>query len=168
MGRIRLSKEIKQKILSRHGYECIHCGSKENLEFHHVFPVELGCSDRWQNIVPMCYDCHKAITNYSLFTAGRSYKGTGRKRRIPSDYEDILWRYARCEIGKAESLRLLGLSPTNKLTDNVWYHEFVERNGIERIQNSIDMKTKKSGFIRQGDRVGKIMYKDGNIEYLTG
>lgn len=40
---------------------CGICGSKENLELHHIVPIESGGSDDFFNLLYLCHDCHKHI-----------------------------------------------------------------------------------------------------------
>lgn len=55
--RRNLTEEDKDQI----GIQCCNCGSKEELEYHHVVPVSLGGRDINSNIVCLCYPCHQKI-----------------------------------------------------------------------------------------------------------
>lgn len=55
--RRNLTEEDKDQI----GIQCCNCGSKEELEYHHVVPVSLGGRDIKSNIVCLCYPCHQEI-----------------------------------------------------------------------------------------------------------
>lgn len=164
--RKRLTKEIKAKIISLYGDKCINCGSSEEIEFHHVVPLEIGGNDTPENIVPLCYSCHKAVTNHELVlaTTGRKHTAGGRKRKIPKNYKDILRQYIDCRFGKAECIKRLGLSSRNGLTDNPWYTEFLRENGIESVRNNIDILSSKRPMIEDGQRVGRKVYVDGRRE----
>lgn len=168
MKRRKLTAEMKQRILGTYGNKCINCGSCEEIEFHHVVPLEIGGNDVWQNIVPLCYSCHKAVTHHQLVlaTTGRQHKSGGRKRIIPGNYKDILWRYIRCEIGKQECKDLLGISKSNNLSDNTWYREFLNENGIKKIRNNIDIKVGQGRALHVGDMIGFIVYDDGRMDTM--
>ena len=55
--RRNLSERDKKEI----GVQCCNCGSKKELEYHHVVPVSLGGKDVNSNIVCLCYPCHQKI-----------------------------------------------------------------------------------------------------------
>lgn len=57
---LRRKKEIK--ILK----QCGRCGSKNNLELHHLFPVCLGGTNDDRNFIWLCHDCHKIQSLYFL------------------------------------------------------------------------------------------------------
>lgn len=40
---------------------CGVCGSTENLELHHIIPIEFGGSDDFFNLLYLCRNCHKNI-----------------------------------------------------------------------------------------------------------
>lgn len=164
----KIPTNIKKAVLDRYDGRCVWCGSTEDLEFHHAIPLEIGGPDTVYNLMPLCYDCHKSMTHYELrmLKVGRVHKAGGRKRIIPDNYKDILWRYVRCEIGKQECVRELGLSEKNKLTDNVFYKEFLKENGIESQRNNIDIRISNNG-IQYGDYVGYIKYTDGREEKIA-
>ena len=163
-ARKKITKEVKEEVLRKCDYRCINCGSTDDLEIHHVIPLEIGGNDIPSNMVVLCYDCHKAVTNFQLLlmTAGRPHKSGGRKRMVV-DCDDTLDRYFRCVIGKKECQELLGISPKNHLTDNVWYKEYLEKHNIKRFRNNIDIRT-ATGGIKYGDCVGYVVYQDGRKE----
>lgn len=55
--RRNLSERDKKEI----GVQCCNCGSKKELEYHHVVPVSLGGKDVNSNIICLCYPCHQKI-----------------------------------------------------------------------------------------------------------
>lgn len=40
---------------------CGCCGSKSNLELHHIIPIYLGGEDKYYNLIYLCNDCHIKI-----------------------------------------------------------------------------------------------------------
>ena len=45
---------------------CSMCGSKENLEWHHMVPLSMGGETCEENMIVLCRKCHKKVTNYHL------------------------------------------------------------------------------------------------------
>ena len=54
---MRIKKEYRDKILERDNYQCVYCGSKENLGVDHKIPRSLGGSDSLKNLVTACKSC---------------------------------------------------------------------------------------------------------------
>lgn len=44
------------------GTECFVCGSKENLECHHIEARRLSKKDTAKNVITLCSACHKVLT----------------------------------------------------------------------------------------------------------
>lgn len=40
---------------------CFFCGSNENLEHHHIIPVSEGGDNSYQNLISLCFSCHKKV-----------------------------------------------------------------------------------------------------------
>ncbi|MBQ2637439.1 MAG: HNH endonuclease [Methanobrevibacter sp.] len=58
---------VKQAVLSRDDYTCQICGKTEGkLEVHHIVFKKQGGSDRMDNLVCLCKDCHEKIHNDKL------------------------------------------------------------------------------------------------------
>jgi len=54
-------KSFREKVLKRDNYTCQICGSKENLEAHHIIPRSRGGANLVENGITLCRDCHKAV-----------------------------------------------------------------------------------------------------------
>lgn len=65
MKRRKLTKKDKEEI----GLQCCNCGSKEDLQYHHIVPLALGGKDINSNMCCLCYDCH-----YKLHHDGKESK----------------------------------------------------------------------------------------------
>ncbi|MDY2816146.1 MAG: HNH endonuclease, partial [Bullifex sp.] len=56
---------VKEYVRWRDGFKCQHCyhkgGSDTKLEVHHVIQRKDGGSDRPDNLVTLCHDCHAAL-----------------------------------------------------------------------------------------------------------
>jgi 5-methylcytosine-specific restriction endonuclease McrA len=65
-------QELRQIVLSRDNNTCIGCGSKDNLEVHHLQEVIDGKSidayqdEKPENLLSLCEDCHHKIHSKSM------------------------------------------------------------------------------------------------------
>ncbi len=57
MKRRTITDKDKQEI----GLKCCNCGSTEDLQYHHIVPLELGGKDVNRNMCCLCYRCHQLI-----------------------------------------------------------------------------------------------------------
>jgi 5-methylcytosine-specific restriction endonuclease McrA len=48
-----------KKALERANNKCYYCGSKSNLEAHHIVPLFAGGTNDDTNLQVLCDDCHK-------------------------------------------------------------------------------------------------------------
>ena len=51
-------KLIKKEILIRDNYTCTKCGSKNNLQIHHIIYHSNGGKDTMENLITLCKQCH--------------------------------------------------------------------------------------------------------------
>lgn len=56
-------QEIRKQIIKEDSC-CSRCGSKENLELHHMIPLAIGGDNDNRNLTILCKHCHQQITNY--------------------------------------------------------------------------------------------------------
>jgi len=54
----RLDNNIRIAALKRDKFTCIDCGSKQNLQAHHIKPKRYKGSDSIHNVVTLCKPCH--------------------------------------------------------------------------------------------------------------
>jgi retron-type reverse transcriptase len=57
---------IKSLLTKTHGQcalcKCSLCDSDEVIEIHHLKPISLGGKNKFVNLAPLCYECHKTVT----------------------------------------------------------------------------------------------------------
>ena len=62
-GRRRLEPEpyqqLRQEILRRDGWRCQSCGSRKDLQIHHIEARSQLGNDSEENLVTLCADCHR-------------------------------------------------------------------------------------------------------------
>lgn len=63
--KIRTEQTEIRKTMITSDSVCAKCGSKENLELHHMFPVLIGGDNDERNLIILCHDCHREVTNYN-------------------------------------------------------------------------------------------------------
>lgn len=162
-----ITKTRRTRLIQMHGDRCINCGSPDEIEWHHVVPLAVGGYDVDTNLVPLCYSCHKAVTHQTLIlaTKGRPVHSGGRKRTVPDNYKEIIDEYLHGNIGKSECIKQLGLGKNNRLTDNVWFKEYIHELEIKRHRNQVDL-VHVNGCLVPGRDVGFIEYTDGRVERL--
>ena len=51
-------KEIRKTILERDGYQCLKCGSTENLTLDHIVSVYSGGENSINNLQTLCNKCN--------------------------------------------------------------------------------------------------------------
>jgi 5-methylcytosine-specific restriction endonuclease McrA len=54
-------RNFREKVLKRDNYTCQICGSRKNLEAHHLVPRSRGGSNVVENGITLCKECHKAV-----------------------------------------------------------------------------------------------------------
>lgn len=52
-------KLIREQVLARDNHRCVDCGSTEKLSLHHRRPQRDGGPYRKNNLVTLCWGCHK-------------------------------------------------------------------------------------------------------------
>ncbi len=59
-------RKLVEFVMERDGYKCRVCGSRQNLQGHHVVFRSHGGQDTPQNLLTTCLDCHESIHKYEL------------------------------------------------------------------------------------------------------
>jgi RNA-directed DNA polymerase len=65
-GRTEISdwRNIRDEALERDGYQCTKCGSRGDLDVHHIKPRHNGGTDTLDNLITLCEKCHVASGGY--------------------------------------------------------------------------------------------------------
>lgn len=161
------SAKFHKQLPEKCGTVCVNCESEENVEYHHIVPLEVGGTNRFTNIAPVCLTCHMKIHMSNFVAANRIskiQKNSGRKRKCPENYEEVLHQYLHCQIAKSECVKRLGLK-SQKLSDYVWFKEYLSDHDIEYHRNNLDIILsgikRKGGNLYNGRTVGNIRFADG-------
>jgi 5-methylcytosine-specific restriction endonuclease McrA len=63
--RIRLRQEeyrrLHRSVLERDGWRCQSCGSSNNLQVHHLQPKSRLGDDAKENLIALCWNCHRKV-----------------------------------------------------------------------------------------------------------
>jgi 5-methylcytosine-specific restriction endonuclease McrA len=59
-------QELRREVLGRDGWKCQICGTPRDLEIHHIQKrSDLG-SDIADNLIALCFACHRRQHNHAL------------------------------------------------------------------------------------------------------
>ena len=53
-----INKGLMDGVTKFYGDACLNCGSKTNIEYHHIVPLYNRGKDIPSNIAPLCRRCH--------------------------------------------------------------------------------------------------------------
>lgn len=122
------------------GETCVNCFSDKDIEYHHIVPLVNGGTNNLSNIVPLCKECHYKAHD-------RQYKhgcpSSGRPKKCNIEDENILsilHRYFNLEIGKKETLELLGIPKKSSAWEHITKEYRVKYNIPDSFKNTIDCK----------------------------
>lgn len=184
---------VKAAVLSRDNYTCQSCGKKHTkLQVHHIiFKSQCG-SDRMDNLVTLCKECHEKIHNGELeFNKKvKSFKHTAHmnlmrtrlldclKRKFSNVFETFgyLTKYHRENLGIAKSHSNDAFVISNNFNAKFLDIEYLYRK-VRRHNRQIhkakpgkggERKRNQSPYIINGyRRFDKVMY-NGIVCYITG
>jgi hypothetical protein len=189
------NRAVRERVFDRWGRKCCNCGTTENLRLDHIVSIACEGNDIESNLCVLCVQCHykkhlldkkpEDLSRRIKEGKARSIKTDGRPRNVPENYKELLNDFVFCRIGRKELSNRWGVTVTSrkdptkqipvdmvKLTDKVWYKEYLRDLGIERVENRVDFlisfRTARTK-IAYGDYVGTIVYTDGrNIDLYRG
>ncbi len=53
--------ELCRQVLQRDSWRCQNCGSRTNLQVHHIYLRSQAGDDAEKNLITLCSDCHDQI-----------------------------------------------------------------------------------------------------------
>lgn len=145
---------------------CCNCGTKENIEYHHVVPLILGGMNNISNIVALCHKCHKAAHHGHHISHYADHGNAGRKSKSSIEKNSGAFdMYINGEIGNRKCQDLLGYSQRSPISNRAEFRRYIKSKGILRVRNIIDVVAtcRKNGLV-DGAEVGEIVYADGRVE----
>ena len=159
-----ITPTLRRKLKEEYGTKCRICGA-EGAEYHHIIPLSWGGTNDINNFLALCHEHHMMMhgvrAKKSLWKDSSGM--TGRPRKLPENYKDILELYVNCKIGRKECQELLGMGKASKLSDAAWFKEYLEEREIKEFKNLVDTLAKK-GTLREGRNCGWIRYKGKRLE----
>jgi hypothetical protein len=94
-----LTKAQRKRILGRDGYRCRCCGSRRNLQVHHLWFVSQGGKTSADNLLTLCSYCHGRVHEGLLRARGKPHgklefmdrqgrplRGQLRRQQVEPDY----------------------------------------------------------------------------------
>ena len=72
------------EIMKRDGYQCVYCGSKENLCVDHAYPILLGGTDDYDNLVTACKKCNSGKAGRTPEQAEFTFQNKDAEKRYKS------------------------------------------------------------------------------------
>jgi 5-methylcytosine-specific restriction endonuclease McrA len=66
-------KKIRNSVFKRDNYQCLKCGSKENLTLDHIIPKSKGGKFTRRNLQTLCFKCNlEKKTDIQVFTKNKN------------------------------------------------------------------------------------------------
>ena len=183
---------VKSAVLSRDNYTCQICGKTHTrLEVHHIILRSEGGSNRMDNLVVLCKDCHAKVHTGELdFTKKvKSFKHSShmnimRKRLVQSlknEFSNVfetfgyLTKYVREKLGLVKShcndAFIISHNLDAEQSDVEYLYKKVRRHNrqIHKSKPSKGGKRKRnqSPYIVNGLRYDKVMYNNKEC-FITG
>lgn len=84
-----MRRELKDKLMKKHGARCTICGETGvPLEIHHVLPISAGGTNDEANLILACVNCNRSIANRH-FTEFEFNHYLASLLRMSSEFKDI-------------------------------------------------------------------------------
>lgn len=58
--------DYRELTFEKYGHCCAKCGSKEELQIHHIIPISKGGTNDLTNLIPLCKKCHEKIHKFKF------------------------------------------------------------------------------------------------------
>lgn len=69
----KVSPGMRSRIIRRDGGACLRCEAEDDLEIHHIIPVNEGGEKEDENLAALCESCHKKAHGGEYTTGGTIY-----------------------------------------------------------------------------------------------
>lgn len=161
------SRLFRERMKEEHPPICSNCGSKKNIEYHHIVPLKLGGTNSLANIAPLCHKCHSAAHKGRHMSHYADSANSGRKSI--ASIEKNAWifdMFINGEIGNSECSEALGYSNQTRIGSRSVFKKYIASKGIKHVRNIVDIAVAKRNNLNAGDIVGEIEYMDGRTEFI--
>lgn len=158
---------LREDVLRKTDGKCMNCGSTENIEIHHIIPLAFGGTNKIDNLIPLCCDCHVAMHNGFNLNDNVDHGKKGRKSyKTDEEAYKIFDDYFVGNIGVKELKELMGFSKTYKVGDSPQFKRYVKEKGIVRYRNNIDTILCRHDKLYPGVHVGFVLFENGIKEHM--
>ena len=77
-----------RKIIQDREKVCINCGSREEIEMHHIVPLSKGGSNNEGNLVYLCFECHCKV-HETIRGQGEAEESVVVNARLPIEIKEV-------------------------------------------------------------------------------
>lgn len=116
------------------GTVCCNCGKEcgNEIEYHHVVPLDRGGLDIESNLAPLCYECHSKV-HFEFERRKPERTGRRRKEYDPDLLDRVFSLYVNKKISEREARAEIGTGC--RIKDMIQFREWAEKNGIDASQS---------------------------------
>lgn len=135
-----MSKYQKRKVAHKMkrdlalGTICCNCGKEcgDEIEYHHIVPLEWGGRDVETNVAALCADCHSMCTHGFVH---KKAEKSGRPRKVYDEtLADIVFtKYINKQLSEIQARKVLGTG--QHIKEMKIFHEWCEKNNINTRMN---------------------------------
>ena len=88
MSRKPIPEDIRTEIMLKCARHCVLCHKPcgTNIEIHHIIPVSKGETNDFDNLIPLCFDCHAKVGSYNREHPKGTKYGVKELKRIRDDF----------------------------------------------------------------------------------
>jgi 5-methylcytosine-specific restriction endonuclease McrA len=70
-----VDRSLAVKVFIRDEWKCRYCGNRERLHPHHIKFKSQGRKDSLDNLITLCYNCHRKVHNHEIGIEGNPNVG---------------------------------------------------------------------------------------------
>lgn len=88
MSRKPIAEDIRTEIMLKCARHCVLCHKPcgTHIEIHHINPVSKGGTNDFDNLIPLCLDCHAEVGSYNREHPKGTKYGVEELKRIRDDF----------------------------------------------------------------------------------